>query len=345
MKKIVINGMFFCMKTTGVQRFAKELIKEFDKLINFHEFAVIVPEYIKVLPEFQNLEVIKYGTRKGVLWEQIDLPKYLKKNHKISVNLCNTQPIFCPGIICIHDTAYKTHPEFFKTLFGKLSVLWHRLNFLLIKFNHYPVITVSYFSKYSIVDTYKIEPYRIWVIGNGWQHMNQITEAKNTLKKYSLKEKNFYFVLGNLNYNKNARWVMTYAQKHPKDIFIFSGNKVKNSKIEIPDIPNIRWLGYLQDNEIKALYKNCKAFIFPSIHEGFGIPPMEAMSQGAPVIIANTTCLPEIYGASAHYIDPYDCNVDLEELLKEKTDAREKVLCRYGWDKSANSLLQCLRKQ
>ena len=95
--------------------------------------------------------------------------------------------------------------------------------------------------------------------------------------------------------------------------------------------------------KVGSLYKNCKAFIFPSIHEGFGIPPMEALSQGAKIIVANTTCLPEIYQGCAIYVDPYDTNVDLDKLLKDnEVDDSNKVLARYSWKESALKLYKLI---
>lgn len=338
MKNIYINGLFYSQKTTGVHRFARQLMAKLDKISAKDEIKIIVPKGT-ITPTYQNIEIIPYGNRNGILWEQLDFPIYLKKNNGIGVNLCNSQPLWKPGIICIHDVAYKTHPEYFKTLHGKLSVLWHKLVYRLAAWSKYPIITVSYFSKYSIIDTYHVKPERIHVISNGWQHIQDIKPDYTILEKNNLKEQCFYFTLGNINYNKNTQWVLNYAEKHPTETFILSGLRVKNSQVNIERIPNVKWLGYLSDNEIVALYQKCKAFIFPSIHEGFGIPPMEALSQGAKIIVANTTCLPEIYQSSAIYIDPYDINVDLDYILKHtEVESPNKVLNKYSWIKSAKQL-------
>ena len=89
--------------------------------------------------------------------------------------------------------------------------------------------------------------------------------------------------------------------------------------------------------------KHCRAFIHPAIYEGFGIPPIEALSCGAPLILSPATCLPEIYGKSAHYIDPYNYDVDLEALLKEPVAPASEVLDRFSWDDEAKKLLNLLR--
>lgn len=343
-KSYFINGLFFSQKTTGVHRFARQLLAEIDKICQKDEIQVLIPKGT-VVPQYDNIKIIECGSHNGLFWEQVDFPYFLWKNKGIGVNLCNSQPLVKPGMICIHDVAYKTHPEYFKTLHGKMSVAWHKLVYRIAAISHFPIITVSYFSKYSIVDTYHVNPKRIHVISNGWQHIKEIKPDNSVLERNSLSEKKYYFTLGNINYNKNTKWVIEYAQKHPAETFVLSGIRVKNSDIDIDHVKNVKWLGYLSDSEIVALYKNCKAFIFPSIHEGFGIPPMEALSQGAKIIVANTTCLPEIYQSGAIYIDPYDTNVDLDDLLQSvKVDEADSVLDRYSWEKSAKQLYKLIKK-
>jgi glycosyltransferase involved in cell wall biosynthesis len=81
--------------------------------------------------------------------------------------------------------------------------------------------------------------------------------------------------------------------------------------------------------------ENCKAFILPSYYEGFGLTPLEALSCGAPIIIARAASLPEIYGKTAHYIDPADTNVNLDELLKEPVEKPDHLLQKYSYDTAA----------
>ena len=85
------------------------------------------------------------------------------------------------------------------------------------------------------------------------------------------------------------------------------------------------------------------AFVFPSLYEGFGIPPLEAMALGAQVICSDAASLPEVYGSSVHYIDPRNSDIDLEALLAQECGDREETLTRYSWDRSAKKLLYLLR--
>lgn len=329
----VINGLFCAQKLTGVQRFAHELIKELDLISKPSEYTLVIPQYLNEVPKLKNIAIIKYGNSKGFLWEQWDLFRFLTKKKCVLVSLCNSQPILHPGVMCIHDVAYKTHPEYFKTRYGRLSAIWHRFVFKQAVCSKYHIFTVSYFSKYSIIDTYKIKnKSRISVLGNGWQHIISIVPDYLVLQKCNLNRWDFYFTLGNINYNKNVRWILDYARKHPEQNFVISGRKVKNSEISLENISNVKWLGYLSDEEIVALYRCCKAFIFPSIHEGFGIPPLEALCLGAKVVVANTSCLPEIFQGSVYYIDPYNTDINIDDLIEnEQIAPPELVLNRYSW--------------
>jgi glycosyltransferase involved in cell wall biosynthesis len=102
-------------------------------------------------------------------------------------------------------------------------------------------------------------------------------------------------------------------------------------------------LGYLDDAKVKALMEKCRAFILPSYYEGFGLTPLEALSCGAEIIIANAASLPEIYGKTAHYIDPFDTNIDLEKLLQEPVESPDGILEKYSYDTAAKQVYGLIR--
>ena len=93
---------------------------------------------------------------------------------------------------------------------------------------------------------------------------------------------------------------------------------------------------------MKALMSKCKAFIFPSYYEGFGIPPLEALSVGAKIIVSKAACLPEIYGNTAHYIDPDNPDINLNQLLEQPVESPERILEKYTYDNAAEQLIACL---
>lgn len=343
MVKYAFNGYLFAQRQTGVMRYAKEILCGIDKICNVNEFVLVVPEYARFVPQLQKISTVRYGTTKGNLWEQMDFPRYLKVNNVESVNFNNTMPLFRPGIIVVHDIAYKIHPEYGSSLHGKISNIYHRMIFEKVKNSSKPIITVSYFSKYQLIDEYKIKPGRIHVISNAWQHVQRYGYDDSVLEKHGLFEHDFFFSLGSLSKMKNTQWIIEVAKKHPRHKFVIAGAKANGSN-EIFEIPsNVILVGFVSDEQAKSLMKRCSAFIYPSVYDGFGIPPLEALSQGAKVICSNAACLPEIYGSSVVYIDPYDTNVNIDALICNKVEPAENVLMKYSWEDSSARFYEVLR--
>lgn len=340
MKKIVFNGQFLARKMTGQERFAIETILELDKLVNTEKIELVVPKNSKNIPELKNIKVKQYGKLTGILWEQIDLAWYSIINHALTINLCSVMPILKPGVICIHDLSYKVNPQYCKHLYGKLSQIWHKVFFHLAWYFSPIVYTVSNYSKQQMIDIYHVDEKKIHVIENGWQHFKRVEEDDTIFeRKPNLKRGEYFFMVGSLSPNKNLDWVLNAARKNADETFAIAGNAVAYGKSYSTDeLANVDLLGYVSDGEMKALMRNCKAFIFPSFFEGFGIPPLEAMSVGAKVLVSNASCLPEIYGNSAIYIDPYNSDIDINEFLKKPVDSPELVLEKYSFANTAKKI-------
>ncbi len=336
-----INGLFLSQRQSGIQRFARQLVLSLDKICSKGEFVLVCPFDAKKM-DLCNIETISYGKHSGIKWEQKECSKYLKKTKLVGINLLNTMPYSCPGIICIHDIAYAMHKEFFNSLRGKLSAKYHQIFYKRAIKSSFPIFTVSEFSKNEILSKYqKANPNNIYVLGNGWNHIVNVDERKsNIIEKYNLPKNEYFYTLGNIAANKNTKYVYELAKRNPNYTFVVSGAISKSSKQIFEHVDNVIELGYVLDEDIKALMLNAKAFIFPSIYEGFGIPPLEALSLNTKIIISNTSCLPEIFKSSAIYIDPYDYDVDLNALLDTKTFGREEVLKKYTWEACASKFYQ-----
>ena len=343
-RSIAINGQFTARRMTGQERFAYEIITELDKICKKGEYKLIVPQNAKNIPKLVNISIIKYGKAKGSLWEQTFFAWYTIRHKEVSLNLCSIMPILKPGIICIHDLSYKVNPQYFKTPYAKVSQWWHKIQYH-FAWRFSPLIfTVSEYSKQQMIDIYHVNPDKIIVIGNGWEHFNKIKEDEALKeRKPELFTKPYFFSLGSLAPNKNIQWILKVAQRHPYYNFFIAGNanlKAYGEDYKECDYPNVKFLGYISDGEIKYLMRHCKAFIFPSFFEGFGIPPLEAMSVGAKVILSKSSCLPEIFKSSAYYINPYDYNVNLEKLLNNEVSDSKEVLEHYKFNRFAKILYE-----
>lgn len=347
MKKIILNGITLTQSEIyGVQRYATEILYELDKIICPGELEVIVAEKGQRELQFKNISVVKVpvdvSVRKQLRnWNMFGFSMYVKKCGGISMDLTLTLPIGKCDIVAIHDCIIercKPNANTFRKKIGRLYYIFKAwLNIKRAK----AVITVSEYSKNDIIRLYHISKKKIAVIGNAWQHFDRVIPDKNVLEQLDIKDRDFIFALGSRSFHKNFKWIAEAAKQNPKYVFVVSGSSNLSTSDKALDgsIKNLIYAGYLNDSEVKALMMHCKAFVQPSLYEGFGIPPMEAMSCGARCIVSKATSLPEIYGKSVWYIQPrkYD-GINIDEIMSCRIEDNSRVLDRFSWARSARRL-------
>lgn len=346
--KYAFNGRFLTKKITGQERFSLELISHIDKICENDEFCVITSKLAKDLPKFENIEIVQTGTLKREAWEQFCLGPYVKKHHLKLVNLTSTFPLTHADIVCLHDVSvFEIGRMFMHSAYGFFGTIWKRFLCRIAAHSADKILTVSEYSKKKLNSILGIPLNKIYVVYNAWQHFNRVKADDTALERFKLHKGDYFFSLSSLSPQKNFIWIKEVAQRNPNLLFVVTGKAEGFTKLGFDELKtdNIVFTGYLTDGGVKALMENCKAFIHPAIYEGFGIPPLEAMSCGAQVIVSTATCLPEIYGKAAHYIDPYDYNVDLEKLLAEPVEPSETVLNKFDWGHEAEKLLKILREE
>jgi glycosyltransferase involved in cell wall biosynthesis len=344
-KKILIDGDFLCRPLNGIERYAYEITKRLDKLFTAREAAILIPSNALTVPDYKNIDIIQLKTKiKSHLFWQMATVQFFLLRHKnyTALEYGNTCLPFAPTIVFLHDIYCELFPEDFSSFRDKLVRLYNKYQYRLITRKAKRIITVSEFSKNEIAKTFHVPPERIQVIYSSWLHFKAVKPDYSIFSLFPVLEKPFFFSLGTISKRKNMKWIVEYAAKHPEDTFAVSGSKLPTTQDEelngSPKSKNIILLGYMDDAKVKALMEKCKAFLLPSYYEGFGLTPLEALSCGAPVIVANAASLPEIYGKTVRYIDPHSTNVDLNDLLKLPVEPPAALLEKYSYDKSARDL-------
>lgn len=332
--KIIINGRFLLHRITGVERYAREVLLELDKIISAGELELAIPPETQDIPEYKNIVITKVGKLKNRLWEHISFPVYVWKKKALSLNLCNVAPFSSPGIVCIHDMKIKAHPEYF----SKKFLLWYNLLFYNAIKRAKKIITVSEFSKKEIIKYYHVSSEKIVVIPNAWQHYERVKYDEKTLEKNNLDKYSYFFAMGSIEPNKNFKWIAETAKNMPNQLFAIAGSI--NEKVFIDGLgfklpSNIKLLGYISDEEAKTLMRDCKAFLFPSYYEGFGIPPLEAMSAGCNnIAVSDTEVMHEIFENTVTYLD---IEKSVDKLTFSYVEHKE-ILKKYSWMESAKRI-------
>lgn len=342
MNKYVINGKFVNDTIQGISRYAFELTKELDNYIDdSYDITLCIPKNARNVPKLKNIKIIEIGKFSGIVWEQMELRNYLSKTKSICINFCNTTPLFIkPGITVMHDIMCKVNPNDYRTIRNRISRIWHCFQYSYITFHEDIIITVSEFSKSEIIKHYPKSAEKIVIVPSAWQHVLRIEDNNSWNTKYNwLKNKAYYFSLSTLSRNKNGKWIIEVAKRNASCLFVVAGKKYENEYRIIPK--NVCLLGYIPDEDIRVLIKHCKAFIFPSLYEGFGLPPLEALGLGANVISSDSSSLKEVLKDDVVYINPNNYNIDIERIDFSRI-TEKKSLKVYSWKRSAKEMLQIL---
>ena len=353
MKTIYINGFSLAAKELyGIQRFTYELLRELDKFIPKGSVAVLIPKESDKDFGFNNIFVIRIsgvlGNRiKERLWKYFGFTRYARKHNGLSMDMLLTLPLFGCDIFAFYDCIFEKVDQNFNTLRQKARRYIHMATTRVNLKRSKAVITISKYSKKDIMEVYKIPSQKIALVYTSWEHFNRITPDMTIIDRLGLKKGSYCFSLGSRYYHKNFRWVAAAARQNPQYTFVVSGSDIlssSDSSLNENKPDNMIFTGYISDGEVKALMASCKVFIQPSLYEGAGMPPMEAMSTGARCIVSNRTSLPELYGDSVWYIEPEQYEgIDIDAVMSADIHDNSEVLDRFSWERSAKRLYKVMQ--
>ncbi|UPY35471.1 glycosyltransferase family 1 protein [Sediminicoccus sp. KRV36] len=303
---IAINGRFLTQGLTGVQRYAREMTRALDALVAAGEapaMRLIAPPGAEGLADFPNLAAAITGTRGGQLWEQLDLPRAAAGDFLL--NLGNTAPV-AQGrnqAVVIHDAGVFDTPESYSWKFRN----WYRGLQRMLVFRHTQILSVSAFSAGRIATHLGLDATRIGVTLEGGEHILREVADGGILARHGLTPRGYALVIGTGAAHKNlaalqhaigalAARGLVLAVAGAKDAAVFRQDGA-------PPSENVKPLGRVSDAELRALYESALCLVFPSRYEGFGLPPVEAMWCGCPVIASRAGAVPEVCADAALWFD------------------------------------------
>lgn len=360
MRKIVFIGRWMDSKEiSGIHRYTIELLKSLDKIVADGEVELLIPSCESCNYSFKHIKVIQLGhtlplpgkLRERVtcyLFKNLYFYAYVRRHRAISVDTLLQFPLFGCDVIAIYDCRVNRFPEYYS-----FSSQWRRIHRVLLRHQqqavkHCKMIITDSKSAANDIHEYYGEAKPIEVNYCGWQHFMDVQEDERVLEKLNLKKGNYFFSLGSRFPHKNIKWVSNAARLYPQYTFVLSGAKRGGGdfSFEGDSAPNMVFAGRLCDAEVKSLMRHCKAFIQPSLYEGFGIPPLEAMSVGADCIVSDIPVFREIYGNSVWYMNPVDYDhIDLNAIMAQPKDSNDTVLEAFSWDNCARIFLEAVHKR
>ena len=339
--KLVVNARFLTQHMTGVQRYAVEICLELKRMMG-NDVEFVSPYNIEQREYAARLSAKMVGSHKRHLWEQIDLPRYLHKNgNPLLLCLCNTAPLcYKNKIVTVHDVAFEAYPQ----TFNKAFLYTYRFLIPRIMKTALRVITVSQFSKDEINKYYGIDKRKIDVV------FSAVADKFHVEDDMDLKRQKYFLAVSSLNYRKNFLAVLkafAILEKQCPDVSLYIIGDLNNSNFKNVDTshykadPRIKFLGRVSDAELVRYYSNALTFVFPSIYEGFGLPPIEAQTCGCPVLVSDIPPHHEVVEDSGMFCDPYNMEA-MAKAMREIGDCAEEYkkrgfenVKRFSFEKSA----------
>jgi glycosyltransferase involved in cell wall biosynthesis len=372
---IGIEGQrLFRKKKHGMDMVVLELIRNLQLIDKENEYVLFIKPDVddQLIKENANFRIVRLKGCFYPLWEQLALPAAAKKaGCQLLHCTSNTSPVFTsiPLVVTLHDIIYmeSSYSRILKgtgSWYQKFGNIYRRLIVPQVIKKSKKIITVSNFEKSRIGQFFGLaNDSRLEAVYNGVsEHFKPSTDKKELDRvkdKYHLPD-HFFFFLGNTDPKKNTKGtllafsdylkqtekdfqlvMLDYDQKELEKLLDEVGNRNLLSKIKLT--------GYVVNTDLPAIYCQCEAFLYPSLRESFGIPMLEAMACGAPVITSNTSSMPEVAGDAAILIDPLKPHEITAAMIKLTTDIQLKdelinkgfiQAAKFSWRAMAHQVLK-----
>ncbi|MGJ7511015.1 glycosyltransferase [Variovorax sp. GT1P44] len=364
--RLVINGKFLQPSTSrsGVYRVAREMLVALDTVLGNNPALAAALSCRVIVPGGQDtdlrlshirVESDRWGSGgplpdrlNGLLWEQLMLPRRAGSDTLIS--LCNIGPVvYRDAFTMVHDAQVYSAPASYSRAFRT----WYRLVLPRLGKRNKALLTVSRYSREQLARFGVADAERIRVIHNGCDHVLRLVPDAAKVDGAGLAGERFILALANTQPHKNIAMLFRAFQSpalQSVTLALFGPAKREDFERQGHTVPpNVRFLGFISDEQLAGLLQKAVALAFPSTTEGFGLPPLEAMLLGCPAIAAPCGALPEVCGDAVLWADPHDpdqwarqvaslCDdVELREDMRRRGQAHA---AHFTWDRAARRLLE-----
>ena len=352
--RVGVNGRTFTTdEPGGAVRVAVRLTRELSR----RDVDVVLFGHDSLASQFPDVPVVSRGYRHdsqpfGVVWERTVLPR-LARESGVDVLFCpnGNGPLFDPGVpvvVQVHDV------NALEGYSSRLHRTYRRLTVPRAARVADALVTVSEFSKRELVSLLDVSPKDVHVVYNG---VDEAFHEPVDLTALDCPD-SFVLSVGAMNPRKNVerlveahRRLLATTDLPHELLLVGPDHAMIFDDLSVPTDDAVLTPGYLTREELKCAYARADAFVYPSLYEGFGLPPLEAMACGTPVVAGDATALPEVLGDAAAFVDPHDVGDIADGMRRVLDDAafaeelvrrgRERVR-RYTWERAGDSLLNVL---
>ncbi len=366
--KIGIDARLYGPKQGGLGRYLEQLITNLEKIDSKNDYFIFLKKdnWNEYQPKNKSFIKVMANIHWYSLKEQILLPRILKKHQLDLMHFPHWNiPLFYRKdfIVTIHDLILLRYPSRKASTLGPIKYFFKNLAYKIVLKNAVKrskhIISVSEHTKKDIIEYFNIKPEQITTTLLGCLPTNYAEGTNDTkiLQKYNIAKP--YIVYAGSGYpHKNVEMLLDawkdylkkYGNKHhlvliwKKDYFY----EKLEQKVKTENIANVIFTGFI-GTDLPIIYKNADLYVFPTLCEGFGLPPLEAIQQNTPVISSNASCMPEILKDAALFFNPSNKNEIIEAMHRGLTDQNlraelklkgQNILPEYSWGKTAKKTLE-----